>query len=407
MKIVEPTKIVNELINIITYITDVEEDKKIYHSWRVAILSAKIADDKSSPKKLKDIFYAGMLHDIGGVGFPYHIIHYLQRNDKTSKSILLSHPIVGAQLVSEMPQMADAAKLILDHHEWINGRGYPRAKSGNSIAKGAQLIRIADTIDIFLQSAHTYTLKELKNKMSANVDKEYTESLFDSAFDILSKNRFFNKIYRRANVPEIFKDVQNKIGPIHIPPKIDAVGTTLEVVSQIIDMKHPYSSGHSLRVSRYAIAIALAMNLNHNEITLIKWAGLIHDIGKLNVSRRILSKRSSLTSGEYKKIKEHAHFTHQITSMITSLTDIVAIASSHHEYFDGSGYPLGLKNNQIPLGARILCICDAFDAMTSNRPYRNPLTPEATCKEIVRLSGKQFDPDIVKIAIPLLKNLGL
>lgn len=407
MKIIEPTKIVNELINIITYITDIEEDKKIYHSWRVAILSAKIANDKMNSKKLKNIFYAGVLHDIGGVGFPYHIIHYLQRNDKTSKSILLSHPIIGAQLVSGIPQMADAAKLILDHHEWINGQGYPRAKSGKSIAQGAQLIRIADTIDIFLQSANSYTLGKLKKKMYANVDKEYTKSLFDSSFDILSKNRFFNKICLRSNVPEIFKDMQNKIGPIHIPPKIDAVGTALEVVSQIIDMKHPYSSGHSLRVSRYAIAIALAINLSHDEITLIKWAGLIHDIGKLQVSRRILSKRSALTCAEYKKVKEHAYFTKKITLMIPSLNDIVPIAYSHHEYFDGSGYPLGLKDGQIPLGARILCICDAFDAMTSNRPYRNPLTPEAACREIVRLSGKQFDPDIVKIAIPLFKNLGL
>ncbi|MDD5154901.1 MAG: HD-GYP domain-containing protein [Candidatus Omnitrophica bacterium] len=208
-------------------------------------------------------------------------------------------------------------------------------------------------------------------------------------------------------MPEIFRDTQKTIGPIHIPPKIDAVGTALEVISQIIDMKHPYSSGHSLRVSRYAIAIALAMNLSHDEITLIKWAGLIHDIGKLNVSRRILGKRSTLTSGEFKKVREHAHFTEEITSMIPSLKDLVPIASSHHEYFDGSGYPQGLKDGQIPLGARILCICDAFDAMTSNRPYRNPLTPEDACREIIRSSGKQFDPDIVKISIPLLKNLGL
>ncbi|MDD5154902.1 MAG: HD domain-containing protein, partial [Candidatus Omnitrophica bacterium] len=166
--IADPTKTINELINIITYITDIEEDKKIYHSWRVAVLAAKISDHKENPKKLKDIFYAGMLHDIGGVGFPYHIIHYLQRNDKTSRSILLSHPIVGAQLVSGIPQMAESAKLILDHHEWINGQGYPRAKSGNSIAQGSQMIRIADSIDILLQSGRRYTLKELRSRMAEN-----------------------------------------------------------------------------------------------------------------------------------------------------------------------------------------------------------------------------------------------
>jgi HD-GYP domain-containing protein (c-di-GMP phosphodiesterase class II) len=407
MKTIDPTKTVNELINIITYITDIEEEKKIYHSWRVAVLSAKIADDKDNLKKLRDIFYAGTLHDIGGVGFPYHIIHYLQRNDKTSRSILLSHPIIGAQLVSGMPQMADAAKLILDHHEWINGQGYPRAKSGNSIPLGSQLIRIADAIDILLQGGKRYTLKSLRDRMLPNVGKEYAKPLFESSFELLGENRFFCNVCRRSNVPEIFKDMQDEIGPIHVPQEIDAIGTTLEVISQIIDMKHPYSSGHSLRVSRYAIAIALALNLSHDEITRIKWAGLIHDIGKLNVSRRILSKRSILTSGEYKKVKEHAHFTGEITSMIPSLIEIVPIASSHHEHFDGSGYPLGLKNGQIPLGARILGICDAFDAMTSNRPYRNPLTPDDACREIIRFSGKQFDPDIVKLAIPIFKNLGL
>ncbi len=407
MNTADPTKTVNELLNIITYITDIEEDKKIYHSWRVAILSAKIAGHKSNPKKLKDIFYAGMLHDIGGVGFPYHIIHYLQRNDRTSRNILLSHPIVGAQLVSGIPQMSDAAKLILDHHEWINGQGYPRAKSGKSIPLGAQIIRMADAIDIILQGQKRYTLKKLQKKMSQNAGKEYSGALFDSSFDLLGRKGFFDRICLRSNVPKIFADMQKEIGFIHIPSKIDAIGTALEVVSQVIDMKHPFSSGHSLRVSRYAIAIALAMNLNHDDITRIKWAGLIHDIGKLHVSRKILSKRSSLTSSEYKKIKEHANFTQEITYMIPSLRDIVPTAASHHEYFNGSGYPRGLKDGQIPLGARILCVCDAFDAMTSNRPYRNPLTPEAACREISGLSGKQFDPDIVKIALPLLKNLGL
>lgn len=404
---IDPTKTVNELINILTYIADIEDGKKIFHSWRVAILAANIADHTANPKKLKDIFYAALLHDVGGVGFPYHIIHYLERNDKTSQNILLSHPIVGAQLVSGIPQMTDSAKLILDHHEWINGHGYPRAKSGKNIPLGSQFIRIADAIDIHLQTERTPTLKELRKKMSLRVNQEYSGELFKHSLDVLSKNRFFYKVRQRLNVPEIFRDTQNRIGPIHIPSKIDAIGTTLEVISQIIDMKHPYSSGHSLRVSRYAIAIALAMNLSHDEITYIKWAGLIHDIGKLNVPRRFLSKRAKLTSNEYKKIKEHAHFTEDILNMIPSLKYIIPFASKHHEYFDGSGYPLGLERDQIPLGAKILCICDAFDAMTSNRPYRNPLTPEAACREIQRLSGKQFDPHVVKVAIPLFKNLGL
>ncbi|MGE5197095.1 MAG: HD-GYP domain-containing protein [Deltaproteobacteria bacterium] len=403
----DPTKTVSELINIITYVTDIDEDKKIYHSWRVAIISARICGDIANAKKIKSVFYAGLLHDIGGVGFPYHIIHYLKRNDKTSKNILLSHPIIGAQLVSSIPQMAYPAKLILDHHEWINGQGYPRAKSGKSIPLGSQLIRIADTADIILQGGRIRTFADLKKRMSKNTGQEYSWPLFENSMRLLAKGRFFQKIRGHKNVPDLFRDTQEGIGPIHIPQRIDAIGTTLEVVSQIIDMKHPYSSGHSLRVSRYAMAIALAMNLSHDETTQVKWAGLIHDIGKLNVPRRILGKRAKLTSKEYKKVKEHAHFTAEILDLIPTLKDIVPIAASHHEHFDGLGYPLGLKENQISVGARILGICDAFDAMTSNRPYRNPLTPEVACREIKRQAGKQFDPQIVKLSLPLFRNLGL
>ena len=404
---IEPTKTVHELLDIITYLTDIENGRKIYHSWRVAILAARIADRSGNLRKTQDIFYAALLHDVGGVGFPHHIIHYLERNDKTSQNTLLSHPIVGAQMVSGIPQMANCAKLILDHDEWVNGRGYPRAKSGKNIPLGAQIIRLADAIDILLQKEKTPTLKEIKKKLFLRADQEYPRQLLEHSLKMLGKNRFFYRLCQRSNIPEIFHNTQRAIGPIHIPSKIDAIGTTLEMISQIIDMKHPFSSGHSLRVSRYAIAIALAMNLTHDEITYIKWAGLIHDIGKLNVPRRFLSKRTKLTSLEYKRVKEHAHFTEEIINMVPTLRYIIPFASSHHEYFDGSGYPLGLEKEQIPLAARILCVCDAFDAMTSNRPYRNPLTPEAACKEIQKCSGKQFDPHIVKIAIPLFKNLGL
>ncbi len=172
-------------------------------------------------------------------------------------------------------------------------------------------------------------------------------------------------------------------------------------------MRHPYAAGHSLRVSRYALAIALAMNLGHDEITHIRWAGLIHDIGKINISRYIMNKPAKLNRKEFTEVKKHASLTLKIMQMMPSLKEIALIASSHHEYFDGSGYPQGLKGNQVPLAARILVICDAFDAMTSNRPYRTPLSPAAACHQLSRLAGKQFDPEITKIAIPLFKNLGL
>jgi len=404
---INPAETVNELITGLTYIIDIEEKKRNYHAWRVAILSASFAKNILSLQKLKELFYASLLHDIGGVGLFRHIIHYLKSNDKASRDILLSHPIIGAQLVSNIPRMATVAKLILDHHEWINGKGYPRAKLQKYIPWGSQVIRISDSIDIALQSSHHLKLKELQNKMSLTVNKEYSKGLFSRTFTILKRNRFFYKISQRRNIPTLFEEIKNAVGYIYIPLRIDAIGTTLEVVAQIIDMKHPYASGHSLRVSRYAMAYALAMNLKHDEITHIKWAGLIHDIGKLSVPRRILDKPTALTQKEFQEVKKHALFGQKIMEMIPSLKELTPVVTSHHEYFDGSGYPSGLKGKKIPWGARLLATCDAFDAMTSNRPYRKPLTPEATCREIEKNSGTQFDPEIVKQILPLFKNLGL
>lgn len=403
---VNPTKIVNELVIALPYIIDIEDGRNFYHSWRVAIISALSAMDSVGPEDLKHTFYAALLHDIGGVGYPIHIIHYLKRRDKTSYNILLSHPIIGAQLVSNLPQMSQVAKIILDHHEWINGQGYPRAKLGDSIPWSSQVIRIADSIDIHLQINRIYNLKKLENKLSVNIEREYPKGIFHDAFKILKKGKLFDKIILRKNLPLIFKEVRDKVGVLKIPSKVDAVGKTLEFVAQVIDMKHPFTSGHSLRVSRYAMAIGLAMNLDHDEITRIRWAGLLHDIGKLSVSRRILDKPTRLNQEEYQKIQRHAHQTFATMNMIPTLKDIALIASAHHERFDGTGYPFGLKGDQIPPSARILAISDAFDAMTSNRPYRKPLTFEEACREIKKVSGKQFDPGIVNYALPVFGSLG-
>lgn len=403
---IDPTKTVNELVTVLPYVIDIDEKKKIYHSWRVAVITAMTSYGRVSGLQLKYIFYAALLHDIGGLGFPIHIIHYLKRTDKTARQVLLSHPIIGAQLVSNIPCLGPAAKIIIDHHEWINGMGYPRAKIKKDIPYGSQTIRIADSMDILFQLKGISRFKELKEKMMINLNREYSRALLLRSLERISKRRIFSRIFSAGCIEAIFKETHKEVGPVKIPMKIDAIGKTLEVVAQVIDMKHPFTSGHSLRVSRYALAISLSMGLAHDEITKIRWAGLIHDIGKLTVPRRILDTPIGLKPKEYQEIQKHAVQTYKIMNLISSLYEITPIAAAHHERFDGRGYPFGLKGNQIPLGARILSICDAFDAMTSNRPYRRPMTYEEACLEIKTLSGKQFDPEIVEIALPLLKNLG-
>ncbi|MCX5711526.1 MAG: HD domain-containing protein, partial [Candidatus Omnitrophica bacterium] len=376
-----PTKCVAEIISVLSYISDVEGTHKLYHCWKVAILAKNISGTQLDKVELQNMFYAGLLHDIGGISLPFHIIHYLLRQEKVYRNIVLSHPIVGASLTAQIPQMSQPSKYILDHHEQIDGKGYPRSKTRELIPLPAQILRIADAIDILLQSRQYSKLPHLITRLKINSGKEFDAGLLNKAITALKQNRLFDRINDEDNIVGLFKHTLSETGLIHISRKQDAIGKTLETAAEIIDMKHPYTAGHSLRVSRYSMKVALGLKLSHDEITRIKWAGLIHDIGKVNLERRILDKPDSLSEKEYHRVQEHANLTNEIMNLITELKFLAPIASSHHEFFDGSGYPYGLKKDHIPLASRVISICDSFDAMISNRPYRKNFTPKVACAE--------------------------
>lgn len=403
---IRTSQTIDELITAFSFIIDVEGNRKLYHAWRVAALAYKFSQ-KLTARERRNIFYASLLHDVGGVGLTKHITYFLKQETKKQQTTLFPHPIIGAQMVSTIPNMNPCAKLILDHHEWLDGSGYPRAKSGKSILRGAQIIRTADSVDIALRNSRYNNLGAMKARLRQSADKEASRKICKSAINALGRKNFFRTILNPQRIPEIFYEIKEKINPIPVNKGIDAIGKTLEVMAQIIDMKHPFTAGHSLRVSHYAMATALAMRLEHDEVTRIRWAALIHDVGKLSLSRKILDKPTSLSKDEFAIVKRHPEITRKILEMVPTLKEIIPIAAGHHEYFNGGGYPLGLKSNQSLLGARILVVCDAFDAMTSNRPYRKPRTSEIASREIKKLAGKQFDPAVVKYAFPLFKNLGL
>jgi HD-GYP domain-containing protein (c-di-GMP phosphodiesterase class II) len=161
-----------------------------------------------------------------------------------------------------------------------------------------------------------------------------------------------------------------------------------------IEEKDPFTKGHSERVSFLATELGKKLDLDHKHIHEVMLAALLHDIGKIGIPDKILNKPSHLTQMEHEAIKEHAKKGAKILEPIHQLRDILPLVLYHHEYYDGCGYPEGLKGTDIPLGARIIKICDAFDAMTSARPYRDARTVEFALEEIKRHSGEHFDPEL-------------
>jgi len=162
-----------------------------------------------------------------------------------------------------------------------------------------------------------------------------------------------------------------------------------------IEAKDHYTRGHSQRTSRYALGIAQELGLTEEECDQIKTAAELHDIGKVGVKDLIIGKESPLSTIEFDSIQAHVLTGETIIKPIQNLYFTLPMVRHHHENYDGSGYPDGLKGNEIPLGARIIGVADAFDAMTTQRPYNEPLSFKDALEEVQASKGKQFDPDVV------------
>src|SRR5436309_11216890 len=172
---------------------------------------------------------------------------------------------------------------------------------------------------------------------------------------------------------------------------------TLEAFANAIDVKHVNIHGHSLRVGRYAAAIGEAMGMEPSDVAALRSAGYLHDIGKVAVDRRLFGKPGALDPEEFRDMADHTVVGHQIVSGVQfPWPRIPEIVRSHHERGDGTGYPDGLLMDDVPMPVRIIALADTFDAMTSPRPYREPLSVGSTLSEIVRLSPLKFDPNAVQ-----------
>ena len=180
---------------------------------------------------------------------------------------------------------------------------------------------------------------------------------------------------------------------------------TLEALGDALDLKDAETEGHSKRVTAFTIAVARAMGLASEKIRVIARGAFLHDIGKMAIPDAILRKPGALTEDEVAIMREHCYRGYQMLRKIPFLYEAAEIVYAHQEKFDGTGYPRGLKGEEIPMGARIFSIADTLDAITSDRPYRAAQTVKAAQEEINRWAGRQFDPDIVRVFLAMPESI--
>ncbi|RXG65996.1 HD-GYP domain-containing protein [Candidatus Atribacteria bacterium 1244-E10-H5-B2] len=184
------------------------------------------------------------------------------------------------------------------------------------------------------------------------------------------------------------------------------MNATIETMSKMIEAKDPYTSGHQHRVCQLAVPLARELGLPEDKIEGIRIASLIHDIGKIGLPAEILSNPTKLTEIEFNLIKNHSQMGHDIFKSIDFSYPIARIVLQHHEKMNGSGYPRGLKGDEILLEAKIICVADVVEAMSSHRPYRPALGIDAALEEISKNKGILYDPEVVDVCLELFKEKG-
>ncbi len=197
---------------------------------------------------------------------------------------------------------------------------------------------------------------------------------------------------RTGDLKELYKNMQS------------AYMATVKALAQAIDAKDHYTHSHSQNVTKYAVAIAKEMGFSQREVHTLREACQLHDLGKIGIHDYILNKSEKLTQEEWEKIRSHSLRGAEILEPLTFLDKVIILIRQHHERYDGTGYPNGLIGEKIKLGARIIAVADAFDAMISERPYRKAYSKKYAISKLKETSGTQFDPQIVKVFLEVLKK---
>jgi putative nucleotidyltransferase with HDIG domain len=178
----------------------------------------------------------------------------------------------------------------------------------------------------------------------------------------------------------------------------------MDTLAEVVDLRDPHVLGHSKQVARYAELMAKKLGLHPRQVELVRKSGLLHDLGKLGISEKILFKPDRLTSNEHNVVKQHSNLGADLLENSRTLKELIPIIRHHHEHYDGCGYPDGLQGSDIPIEARILAVADAVEAMATDRPYRHGMSTQEILDELNDHSGTQFDPRIVKAFTQVVRS---
>ena len=266
-----------------------------------------------------------------------------------------------------------------------------------------ELIQVADS-SMYLSKHQGGNSVSSAEHYDPNETKKWKQDVLEAYLGVTLKRLFvtgpeaFEEIHRRL---EQFSRSLNDHSSTELP---QAVVDTVTSLALAVDAKDQYTHGHSQKVARYAVLVAQAMEMSAQEIEEIRLGALLHDVGKVGIPEAILNKAGPLDASEWDTMKSHTILGDKLLSPLAAMERIRLMVRHHHEFMDGSGYPDRLLGDEIPQGARLVAIADAYDTITSERTYKKPRTPEEAFRELERCAANQFDRNLVKTFIETLRR---
>lgn len=365
------------------------------HGPRSAILAARLGAEMGlEPSDRAELVFSAVLSDMGMVGLAEDAWENpAPELSDDVRSRVRKHPQRSQQRVQEIPHFESLGKLVRAHHEWYDGSGYPDGLSGTAIPLGAQILRLADTVTALggqRPQRGPLGYAEIVEIVETGAGKEFGPDVVQAYLSLEGSGNL--PIFDQERYQSIVWEATEHL----LPTEVDPLSTNqlLTIVANLIDAKDPYTGGHSRRVALLAVSVADQLALA-GEVKSALWAlGYLHDLGKLAVPLRVLAKEGKLTDEEFDFIKAHPVDGADILQDIPTLVHLTDGVRHHHERWDGRGYPDGLSGEDIPLVAQIMAVCDAYDAMTSKRAYRDSLGSQFALDEVARERGTQFAPVI-------------
>lgn len=363
---VKDSGVVEEITNI-----NYSEHKFKHHAQRTTYIAIEIAKALDLDIiSMKELYISSLIHDIGAT-------NSLEKSHSSKTlTFIKDHCEKGARITSSFPIFNNISNDIRYHHENWDGSG-PMNLKGNDIPLKSQIIRMADLVEV-LYNEKIPPFKQNTNIIAwinGNSNIIFSQNLVDAFLKVSKKDIFWFNMENIYTAEFILDSISPSIDEYL---EIDQFNEIAYIFASLIDDKSKFTAKHSIGISELAYNVAQFLGYDEEKCIKMKIAGLLHDIGKLAIPSSILDKNGSLSCEEFSVIKSHVYYTKIILDRIEGIDDISEWASNHHEKLNGKGYVRGLNSDQLSEESRILAVCDIYQALTEDRPYRKGLDNQKT-----------------------------